>query len=148
MAVDYDPVKAHQYYEQHKKLKGRRGKHSTKGFSTRQKEQWAYAKDQLSQEHKDINTGITEESKARRKELSEQAKNMISQLRGRLKGMSKQEKAKWKEKISNMISDIREELKSSKETLTEETKEKRGQEKEDYGTRKDEAYNKIKKGAK
>ena len=148
MAVDYDPIKAHEYYEKHKKLKGRKGKHSTKGFSTRQKEQWAYAKDQLSQEHKEIGKSITEDSKAIRKALSEKAKNMVSQLRGKLKGMSKQERAKWKERISDMISEIRDELKTDKANLTEETKGRRSIEREDYANRKDDAYNKIKKGTK
>ena len=53
--VDYDPVKAHEYYERTKRLKGR--KRSTKGFSQKQKEQLAYAKDQLKQQQKERNAG-------------------------------------------------------------------------------------------
>ena len=52
-SVDYDPVKAHEYYMKHRKLKGRR--RSTKGFSESQKEQYAYAKEQLKQQQKDRN---------------------------------------------------------------------------------------------
>ena len=52
MAVDYDPQKAHEYYERHKKLKGRR---STSGFSSQQKEMWSYAKDQLKTQKKTRN---------------------------------------------------------------------------------------------
>ena len=48
-SVDYDPIKAHEYYERTKKLKGRR---STKGFSDKQKEQWTYAKYQLKEQQK------------------------------------------------------------------------------------------------
>jgi hypothetical protein len=142
MAIDYDPQKAHEYYMKHRKLKG---KHSTKGFSKTQKEQWAYVKDQLSTEHKEINKNITEEAKERRKALAEEAKEMISALRSRLKNMSKEEKAQWKERISNMISDIREELKSDKGALTEETKGNREQEKLAYSARKDKAYERIKR---
>lgn len=49
MAVNYDPVKAHEYYEKHKKLKGRT---STKGFNQKQKEQAFYVKAQLTDEKK------------------------------------------------------------------------------------------------
>jgi len=146
MAVNYDPVKAHEYYMQHRKLKGKgnKGKRSTKGFSQTQKEQWDYAKEQLRVEHKGINQNITDNSKARRQELSAQAKEMISELRGRLKDMSKEQKAEWKERIKDMISEVREELRSNKSALTEDTKAQRSQEREDYDVRKDEAYNKIK----
>lgn len=142
MAVDYDPVKAHEYYMKHRKLKG---KHSTKGFSKSQKEQWSYAKSQLSEEHKEINKGITEETKARRQELADKAKAMISELREKLKGMSKEEKALWKERISNMIGEIREELSADRESLSNESKESRQQEKDAYSARKDEAYERIKR---
>ncbi len=45
----YDPVKAHEYYEKHKKLKGRQ---STKGMTNSQKEMATYVKDKLSAEKK------------------------------------------------------------------------------------------------
>lgn len=47
----YDPAKAHEYYEQHKKLKGRT---STAGFNQTQKEAASYVKDQLNQERKSL----------------------------------------------------------------------------------------------
>jgi len=40
----YDPVKAHEYYMRKRKLKGR---FSTKGFTKKQTEAWAYVKDQV-----------------------------------------------------------------------------------------------------
>ncbi len=43
----YDLVKAHEYYEKHKKLKGQ---HSTTGMKNSQKEMAAYVKDKLSAE--------------------------------------------------------------------------------------------------
>lgn len=141
MAVDYDPIKAHEYYERNKKLKGRR---STKGWSQSKKEQWAYAKSQLSEEHKAINKGITDSSKEQRKQLSEDTKNAISQLRERLKNMPKEQKAIWRERISGMCDDLRSQLKSSKEQLSEAAKGLREQEKQNYEVRKDMAYNTIK----
>ena len=43
----YDPQKAKEYYEKHKKLKGRR---STKGFDDKQKASWLYGKNQIKQQ--------------------------------------------------------------------------------------------------
>ena len=59
-SVDYDPVKAHEYYERTKRLKGRR---STKGFSQIQKEQLAYAKEQLKQQQKHSLQKLKQKSK-------------------------------------------------------------------------------------
>lgn len=146
MSVDYDPKKAHEYYMQHRKLKGRNGRkgHSTKGWSQSMKEQWQYATHQLSEEHKGINQGITLSAKMKRKYMSEQASSRIKELREKLKGLPKEEKAKMKVKISGMIDSIRSSLASRKESLTERTKERRSEEKEAYAKRKDEAYEHIK----
>lgn len=141
MAVDYDPIKAHEYYEKHKKLKGRR---STRKFTETQKAQWEYAKDQLAQEHKEINTDIAEDAKEKRAQLSERAKSVISALRNRLKALPKEQRAKVKEQIQGLISDVREKLKSDKADVTGEAKEARADEKVAYEKRKDEAYDKIK----
>lgn len=43
----YDPTKAHDYYMRTRKLKGRRPQFSTKGFSEKQKQAWAYIKEQV-----------------------------------------------------------------------------------------------------
>lgn len=142
MAIDYDPIKAHEYYEKHKKLQGRR--RSTKGWSQTKKEQWAYAKDQLAQEHKAINKGITESSKERRKQLSEDTKSAIARLRERLKNMPKEEKAEWRDRIRGMCDDLRGKLRQDKEQLSEMTKGAREQEKNAYEVRKDIAYATIK----
>lgn len=48
----YDPVKAHEYYMRTRKLKGRQQAFSTKGFSEKQKQAWAYIKDRIRQEQK------------------------------------------------------------------------------------------------
>ena len=52
----YDPQKAHEYYEKHKKLKGKRSKTSTAGFSQRQKEASMYVKSQINSKKKSRNS--------------------------------------------------------------------------------------------
>ena len=147
MAINYDPAKAHEYYVNYTKKGLTKGRHSTKGFSQTQKEQWAYAKHQLSEEHKAINKGITESGKQKRSALSDQAKNQIAVLRERIKGASKEEKAIIREQVSGMIEQIRGRLKSDKDRLSEQTKASREGEKTAYAKRKDAAYAHI-KGAK
>ena len=144
MAVNYDPVKAHEYYVNYTKKGLTKGRHSTKGFSQTQKEQWQYAKHQLSEEHKAINKGITASGKTKRKSLSDAAKSRISALREMVKGASKEEKAMIREQVKGMIEQIRGRLKADKETLTANTKARREGEKTAYAKRKDEAYAHIK----
>lgn len=141
MAVNYDAQKAHEYYEKRKQLKGR---HSTKGFSKSQKEQWAYAQDQLKQEHKAIGQSITAESKSIREQLSAAASQQIESLRTQLKAMSPEQRKAAKERIQGLIGTIRERLGLAKQELTTETKQAREQEKTANEQRIDEAYEHIK----
>lgn len=143
MAVNYDPVKAHEYYENYVKKGKRKGKRSTKGFSQTQKEQWEFAKEQLKNEHKQISSNITASAKERRQAISDRMKSAISQLRERLKGMSKEEKAEWKDRIQGMISDLRGEAKEDKASVSDSAKTARNTEKTAYETRKDRAYETI-----
>ena len=59
----YDPEKAHQYYEEHKKLKGRR---STKGMTDTGKEAAAYVSNQIGEEKR---AKIQEENERHKKEM-------------------------------------------------------------------------------
>lgn len=144
MAVNYDPVKTHEYYINYRKKGLTKGRHSTKGFSQTQKEQWQFAKHQLSEEHKAINKGITESGKQKRSALSATAKDRISALRERVKGASKEEKAMIREQVKGMIEQIRGQLKLDKEDVTAKTKSSREGEKTAYAKRKDQAYQHIK----
>lgn len=147
MGVNYDPVKAHEYYEQHKKLKGRKkSNRSIKGFSTTQKEQWSYAQHQLQEEHRDNGKRITENSKQERKKLSDACKNKIAQLRARVKAMPKEQREALRGQISVMVDNLRSQLKIDKTALTDSTKESRASEREAYEKRKDMAYQRIKSG--
>ena len=102
--ADYDPVKAHEYYEKHKKLKGKR---STKGFSQQQKEQFAYAKDQLRQQYKEDVSDISEGLRETKAQLAEAAKAQIQTIReamkARMKNMSPEEKQALKTQLGAVI---------------------------------------------
>lgn len=144
MAVNYDPVAAHEYYINYTKKGLTKGRRSTKGFSQTQKEQWAFAKHQLSEEHKAIGKGITSVSSTTRKILSERARDKIKEIRGRLKGLSKEEKARVKEEIQGLIDGIKSKLAADRETWKGKVKDMRDTEKEAYEQRKDKAYETIK----
>lgn len=181
MAIDYDPAAAHEYYINYRKKglkKGRKKRsttppknnRSTKGFSQTKKEQWAYAKHQLAEEHKEIGNKITNDSKLQRYELSENAKirrtqvsnlckEQISELREKVKNAPKALKASMREQVNQMIDNLRgnmqlqkerisADLKANREQITEETKDARISEKVAYEKRKDQAYKTIKKGKK
>lgn len=92
----YDPVKAHEYYEKHKQLKGRNARTSTKGLNEQGKNAAKYVKEQIMAERKEYY-----------KQLSEALKSKIAQLRESLKGASKEEKAQ-------AIAELREQYKSIK----------------------------------
>lgn len=70
----YDPVKAHEYYEQHKKLKGRT---STKGLSQEQKITAQYVKNKLTEERR----AKTEQSKEKtQSDIKAHTRHMQSEI--------------------------------------------------------------------
>ena len=82
----YDPVKAHQYYEEHKKLKGR--KTSTSKLNDTGKNTASYVKEQINKEKKE---SIESESKRYSNSIFEttsEAKAKISQLQKKFKKLS------------------------------------------------------------
>lgn len=111
----YDPVKAHEYYEQHKKLTGRR---STAGLNDAGKEAARYVRDQLKSEriskvnaHKaqtdsniQTNTQIGKNKIESNKSIMQ---SKIESLRAQLKSMSKEEKAARRESINAEIQTLR-----------------------------------------
>ena len=137
----YDPQKAHEYYEKHKKLKGR--SRSTKGFSQEQKEQFSAAKDQLREEWKEKREGITESLSQQRQEMTEQAKKQIEQLRDIMKNMSPEQKKQFKATIEKAIGKIRDGLKAQKTALTESGKSEREAARQEYQAGIDEAHKQI-----
>ncbi len=119
----YDPVKAHEYYEKNKQLKGRRP--STKGMTASQKEMAAYVKDNLNTEKKEKikeattqsnssrdseKSRITSTAQAQRTRFTKICSSRIATLRSKLKGMNKMEKAKAKRRIQREIDSIKKEF--------------------------------------
>ena len=123
----YDPVKAHEYYEEHKKLKGR---HSTSGLNEKGKAAAEYAKKQFAEERDEtIGEGQeklekeTEQSneqlsedldvskksfKATMAEHSAQMQSRIDRLNKKLKYMSAKDKRIRGDAIRNSIASLRE----------------------------------------
>lgn len=124
----YDPEKAHQYYEEHKKLKGRR---SATGLNERGREAARYVKDQLTTERKTKTAAnnektrntidhVNEQSKSERSAISETQKQEIAQIREQIKAAKKD--PELKESLRNKIANLREENKKKREQIMEETR--------------------------
>lgn len=149
----YDPVKAHEYYMAHRKLKGR---HSTKGFSDTQKEQWAYTKHELGEERKNRNAtnreAINATRQARLKQLSDAASTQIESLKSQLKNMNKYQRKAAKSRIQNAIASIRNILKGDKSEVRASAKAQKSAamdlSTERYNNDLDAAYEEIKKSGK
>lgn len=98
----YDPVKAHEYYMAHRKLKGRKkggvtlGTTSTAGLNEEGKVAAKYVKENLTAEKKKLIEAV-----------KEQMNIMIQQLRAELKRMNKYEKKMRKEEYKQKIADLR-----------------------------------------
>lgn len=126
----YDPVKAHEYYEEHKKLKGRT---STAGLNEKGREAAKYVKDQLTterkskiSEHKEQTNKSINDLREINKTTVESHKNrmnsQIESLRASLKGMSKQDRAANRERIQGQISQLREENSAFRKRISESQK--------------------------
>lgn len=124
---NYDPKKAHEYYEKTKKLKGRNK--STKGFNKNQNKMFAYVKNDLQQREKaEISavslasqkrkTAISERAKSARQAFTEACKEKVEALREKLKSMSKDEKIAMKARINSQIAAIQEQFADAKANVT------------------------------
>ena len=123
----YDPVKAHEYYLKNRELKGRR---STAGLNDEGKNAARYVKEQLTSERKQKVEAHKQEMNSTIDSLREQKKSAvevhknamqvkIDRLRAKLKGMSKEDKARNKERIYGQIDSLREDNKQVRQQLQE-----------------------------
>lgn len=104
----YDPVKAHEYYMEHRELKG----HSTSGMSDTQREGWTYAQKQIKiakEKEQDVEKTVTEQNiskmrakaEATRVEIAARVAEKVKRINARLK----QEQSQWDtSKISDKLS--------------------------------------------
>ena len=138
----YDPVKAHEYYEAHKKLKGR---HSTANLNDKGKAAASYVKDQLtlektkkikeSRNSRDSKIKTTNETAATETESEtnstksqieqhkRQMQSAITSIRERIKRMSSKEKAARKEALYREIDKLREKNSEARSELQAKLKE-------------------------
>ena len=111
----YDPVKAHEYYEEHKKLKGRQK-------VTLTEEGRAIArnvKENMNAEKKSVLKRSNEAHKATIKSNSAHLRNKVESLNKFLKQLSPKEREVQKERIQKMISSLRLRNNAIKEKLQE-----------------------------
>lgn len=101
----YDPVKAHEYYTAHRKLKGRK---STSGLNDKGKEAAQYVKKSLNEEEKQIKESHDAKSKASIESHKAKMQSQIDSLNARLKSMSVSDKKANKKAIQEQIIQIRE----------------------------------------
>ena len=126
----YDPVKAHEYYEAHKKLKGRT---STAGLNEEGRKVASYVKKRITSEKKsrlDSNMQSRKSQIESRRSVRDrdvethkaQMNQRIDSLRSTLKNMSKEDRAKNREAIQNEIASLRAENRAKREELSAEYK--------------------------
>lgn len=137
----YDPVKAHEYYEEHKKLKGRQK-------VTLDEEGRAIAKnvkENLNAEKKSVIERSNEQHKATLQSNSAHLRNKVESLNKFLKQLSPKEKKVQKERIRKMISSLRLRNQAIRENLQEKHSTANKSIRDDYKQRYETEVEKIKK---
>lgn len=109
----YDPVKRHEYYMKHRKLKGKRERSSTASLN----EEGKIAA-------KEVKDGIMEERKQAYEAIKTEMNGKIKALRDRLKKMPPFKRKKMKAELQEEIKKLRAEAKEKKAKLKEEYQEK------------------------
>lgn len=125
----YDPQKAHEYYEKHKKLKGRT---STAGLNDAGKVAAKEVKEHIMEEKKAQIEALKEQMQERINTAKEQMQDKIDALKDQLAGMSKEERKAKREEIMAQIAGLRKDNKSLREKVRSENKAARQQVKEAF----------------
>lgn len=145
----YDKKKAHEYYMRHRKLKGR---HSTKGMSQGQKEQFSYAKHVLGEERKKRDSKsretINESKQRQREQIRALTKKRIEALRDALSRMDPYQRMMAKERIQGVIENLRAQKSQKSKEITQkgsaQLKSAKQKSRDRYDRDLDTAYKKIK----
>lgn len=103
----YDPVKAHEYYERTKQLKGRT--RSASSLDDEGKQMWTYVKEQIAAEKQSKTESL-------KQELATSIAGIQAELTA-LRNLSGQERSRKKAEIQNRIKALRTQLASKKEQL-------------------------------
>lgn len=107
----YDPVKAHEYYEEHKKLKGRT---STAGLSKDQRQIAGYVKTQLNAEKKTKRSELKEQSKSDISAYADEMNSQINSLMSELKSMRPIDRKANQLRISRQINALKQKQKEKR----------------------------------
>lgn len=92
----YDPVKAHEYYEQHKQLKGNRRSTSTASLNEKGKKAALYVKSKIDEEHKSELTKHKEDVTAQRDAAKADTKSKVDAATKELKSKTEALKVRLK----------------------------------------------------
>ena len=147
----YDPVKAHEYYIKHRKLKGRRSKTSTAGFSKKQKEASMYVKSQITSRKKSALKQHSESIKEQRKQMRENVSKKLSNIQTKIRqinsnsNLSNNQKAELRGALREQIAKIKEDYKLEQAKFNEGSKAKRESIKKAYQRQYEKEHQKIRK---
>lgn len=92
----YDPVKAHEYYEQHKKLTGNKRSTSTASLNEQGKKAALYVKSKIDEEHKAESEAHNEKIKSQREAAKNDTKSKIDSATKELKSQTEAMKVRLK----------------------------------------------------
>lgn len=137
----YDPVKAHQYYEEHKQLKGK--KPSTATLNETGKKAATYVKEQITKEK---NEALETESKNYGKRIIQQtsdAKARITSLQKKFSKLSRAQKKILGPKIQKELQKIQEDINRKREILKNEYEKNRKSINENYSNKYDSEVEKM-----
>ena len=116
----YDPVKAHEYYETHKKLKGRT---STSGLNEKGREAAKYIKDQINSERKEKINANNEKGKSSLQAVRDNQKSQSEQLREKAKEVRERHNQKMQNAINSISSKIKMAVKNEDPVLRNQLRE-------------------------
>lgn len=136
----YDPVKAHEYYEEHKQLKGKQRVTLTEEGRAIAKN----VKENMNAEKKNKIQSSNEKTKAIVDSNAKHLKNKVASLNKFLQQLSKPEREAQKERIHNMISSLRARNQEARKNLMEKKKNTNEAISADYKSRYETELEKIK----
>ena len=137
----YDPVKAHEYYEEHKQLKGRnKVTLNEEGRSIAKS-----VKENLNKEKKSTIERSNEQFKTQTDSNAKSLNNKIQSLNKFLKQLSPKEREAQKERIQEQIASLRAKNDRIKEILNEKKKNTNDSIRKDYKSKYDSEVEKLKK---
>lgn len=139
----YDPVKAHEYYERTKQLKGKQAK--TPSLNEEGRAIYKNVKENMSKEKKNRIQNLDMRKKQYNETAAYDLKSKISSLKEYYGQLSEEAKKEEKDRITNMIKNLRKENSKSKLEFYRKDQFSRSKISDEYTNKAQEEYNKIAK---